>query len=330
MNPPTDWLLQGEPWVAYRTRLDLLRETANAPGPQVAREEMLADHNVQSLLAGFADWPGNVVTSHKNAGLLYHRLAFAAELGLDTREPEINAVCDQILARQSDEGPFRVPVNIPTHFGGSGQDTWGWALCDTPLLAYALIKFGLGQDARVQRAVTALVKLVRDNGWPCAASQELGKFHGPGRKDDPCPYANLVMLKLLAEIPEQRDSQAARFGAETLLGLWEKSREQHPFIFYMGNDFRKLKVPLVWYDLVHVLDVLSRFSWLKSDLRLADMLSVLTSKTGSGGRFTPESVWMAWKEWEFGQKKVPSRWLTLLAWRIIQRIESVSSGEYHV
>lgn len=40
------------------------------------------------------------------------------------------------------------------------------------------------------------------------------------------------------------------------------------------------------------------------------------------GKFTLESVWTAWKDWEFGQKKIPSRWLTLLAWRILRRVES--------
>jgi hypothetical protein len=73
---------------------------------------------------------------------------------------------------------------------------------------------------------------------------------------------------------------------------------------------------------MHVLDVLSRFSWLRKDARLLDMLEILKSKADRQGRFTPESIWTAWKEWEFGQKKEPSRWLTLMAWRIIRRIES--------
>jgi hypothetical protein len=89
----------------------------------------------------------------------------------------------------------------------------------------------------------------------------------------------------------------------------------------MGNDFRKLKAPLVWYDLLHVLDVLARFTWLRSDPRLADMTRVMSQKMGPDGRFTPESVWTPWKSWEFGQKKSPSRWLTFLAWRIIGRME---------
>ena len=88
----------------------------------------------------------------------------------------------------------------------------------------------------------------------------------------------------------------------------------------MGNDFRKLKAPFIWYDLLHVLDVLTRFSWLSNDKRLRDMLAVLESKANAQGRFTPESIWTAWKDWEFGQKKVPSRWLTLMAWRILKRV----------
>jgi hypothetical protein len=72
---------------------------------------------------------------------------------------------------------------------------------------------------------------------------------------------------------------------------------------------------------MHVLDVLTRFSWLANDARLLDMMATLKSKADQQGRFTPESVWTAWKDWEFGQKKEPSRWLTLLAWRIIGRLE---------
>ena len=108
-------------------------------------------------------------------------------------------------------------------------------------------------------------------------------------------------------------------GVETLLELWRESMTRHPYIFYMGTDFRKLKVPLVWYDLVHVLDVLSRFPWVRDDVRFRDMVGVLTSKADVQGRYTLESVWTAWKDWEFGQKRAPSRWLTLVAWRIVRR-----------
>ena len=212
-------------------------------------------------------------------------------------------------------------MNIPTHFNGTGQDEWAWALCDAPLIIYALARFGLGNTAEVKTAAKYLTELLRDNGWPCAVSKELGKFRGPGRKDDPCPFANLAMLRALSAIQEYHDSPACHAGAETILRLWKDSSIQHPYMFYMGTDFRKLKVPFVWYDILHVLEVLSQFAWVREDERFLEMFKLLKNKADQQGRFSLESVWTAWKEWEFGQKKEPSRWLTFLAWRIIGRVE---------
>ena len=72
------------------------------------------------------------------------------------------------------------------------------------------------------------------------------------------------MLKLLRLFPEFCDGQEVRAGIECLLSLWENSREAHPYMFFMGTDFRKLKVPYIWYDLLHVADVLSTYEDRKS------------------------------------------------------------------
>jgi hypothetical protein len=322
MQAPIEWLLEGEPWVEYRTRLDLLGQSEDNPRVRSAREAMLANAQVRNLLGELAGWPGTVISSHKSAGQPFHKLTFIADLGLKAGDPGMDEIIRRILEHQSSEGPFQLSTNIPTHFGGTGLDQSAWALCDAPLIVYALAKFGLKDDFRVKAAINHLVGLVRDNGWPCAVSKELGKFRGPGRKDDPCPFANLAMLKALSVMEPWCDSPECHTGAETLLNLWSESTSQHPYMFYMGTDFRKLKVPLVWYDLIHVLDVLSRFPWLMGDARLVNMLEVLKNKPDQQGRFTLESIWTAWKDWEFGQKKEPSRWLTLMAWRIITRVET--------
>jgi hypothetical protein len=321
---PIDWLLEGASWVEYRARLDLLGKSDTDPRVMQARQSMLSQPLVQNLVAELSGWLGTVISSHKSAGQPFHKLTFLADLGLKAGDHGMDAIINRILEHQSAEGPFQLSSNIPVHFGGTGMETWAWALCDAPLIVYALAKFGLQDDPRVKDATKYLAGLVRENGWPCAVSKELGKFRGPGRKEDPCPFANLAMLKALSALDEWNDSPECHSGAETLLTLWSESLTQHPYIFYMGTDFRKLKVPFVWYDLMHVLDVLSRFEWLREDPRLLDMLGVMKSKADEQGRFSLESIWTAWKEWEFGQKKVPSRWLTLLAWRILARVESVS------
>lgn len=320
MKTPIDWLLAGDPWVEYRTRLDLLGEPIDSEKVLNARRQMLTHPLVRGLVKELQGWPGVVLNSHKSASQFFHKLTFLADLGLRVEDEGVDAIVSKIMEHPSSEGPFTLPTNVPTHFGGTGETQYAWALCDAPLTVYGLVKLGLEENELIKKAVEVLINLVRDNGWPCAVSKELGKFRGPGRKEDPCPFANLAMLKLLSAVDDLRELEAARKGAAVLLDLWQNSQTEHPYIFYMGNDFRKLKAPLVWYDLLHVLDVLSTFSWLKSDPRLLDMADVLQNKMDIEGKFTAESIWTAWKEWEFGQKKVPSQWVTFLSWRIINRL----------
>jgi hypothetical protein len=77
----------------------------------------------------------------------------------------------------------------------------------------------------------------------------------------------------------------------------------------------------VWYDIVNVLDTLSQFPFLRQDARLVAMADWVRAKADKQARYTPESVWQAWGDWEFGQKKIPSRWLTLVAQRALARLK---------
>lgn len=323
MNDETiAWLSQSEPWIEYRTRLDLLEQKENDPQVSAARRLMLADRKIQALLAELVDWPGMVLNSHRSASQSFHKLEFIAELGLNINDPPVRKIVTKVMKHQSKQGPFQLPMNVPTHFGGNGKDEWAWALCDAPVILSSLIQMGMYDDSRVQMAIEYLNGLVRENGWPCAVSPDLGKFRGPGRKDDPCPYATLVMMKVLAHVQELREEKSARTGVETLLSLWDKSEEKQPYMFFMGTDFRKLKAPLFWYDILHVLDVLSHFEWVRQDKRFKQMLEIVESKADGEGRYTSESVWTAWKDWDFSQKKIPSAGLTLFVWRILKRISA--------
>ncbi len=320
MDELIKWLLAGEAFIAYNTRIALLKQAEEAPEVLSAKKHMNEDPKIIQLLKALQDWPGQVLNSHKSASQPFHRLSFIADIGLTKENPDVASIAQKVFEHQSEEGPFQLIANYPKHFGGTGTDIWAWALCDAPVTVYALAKTGYRHDPHVQKAAAYLAGLSFPNGWHCTVSKELGKFRGPGKKDEPCPYATLVTLKMLAQFPQYHDSKAAHDGAECLLNLWQNSRSLHPYIFYMGTDFRKLKAPFVWYDLLHVLDVLSQFSWLKGDPRLLDMANLLRSKADAEGKFTPESVWQPWRDWDFGQKKQPSRWLTFLALRALKRL----------
>ena len=319
MQTTVDWLLEGPPFVEVQTRLHLLGEPLGSAAVQQARRRMLADPGVRSLVRELQAWPVAPLNSHKSAGHPIHKLTFLADLGLQTDDPGIDKLARRVMAHTSPEGPFQVVMSIKPAYGGTGKDTWAWALCDAPLLVYALQRFGYGDEPTVRHALEVLTRLVRDNGWPCAVSAELGRWRGPGRKDDPCPFATLAMLKALAASPRP-DSPAARQGTEAILSQWASRSQAHPYMFYMGTDFCKPKAPLVWYDLLHVFDVLTRFAWTRADPRLLDVARHLDAWFDDLGRITPASVWQAWEGWEFAQKKEPSRWVTLLALVALQRV----------
>jgi hypothetical protein len=321
-----EWLQEGEPWIRYRTWLDLLQSDTDDPLVQHDYNALISDPQISSIVDELNTWPGEAIKRHNDANLLLHKLSFLADIGLTTDHQPIREIVSKIIKYKSKEGPFEVVLNVPAHFGGSGKDELSWILCDAPSILYSLVRFGMENEKNVHKALKYLVMKVRNNGWGCTASSSLSnKFLGPGKKEDPCPYANLLMLKVLAQTDTWKYSSACHSGTETLLDLWEKSYSRHPFLFKMGTDFRKLKAPLIWFDLLHVTDVLSQFEWVINDHRFLDMINVLTAKANHKMQFTAESIWMAWEAWDFGQKKYPSRWITLLVLRILKRVEK-SSG----
>jgi len=323
------WLLESdEPWTRYRTLVDLLDRAEDDPEVQAARAEMLAHPQVQALIAEAATWPGYPLKRHNDAKHPIYKFSTLADFGQRADDPGpvlshalseaegvvegIAAGIEAVMAHQSPEGAFQSLMNVHKRYGGTGEDTWTWMLCDTPTLLYALLAFGLGKDERVQRAVDHLISLVDENGWRCVAAPELGKFRGPGRKEDPCPIVNVYALKALSQVPELLDSPATRTGAEMLLWHWEHQTERKIYLFGIGTDFRKLKYPFVWYDILHVVDVLSRFSFVHADPRFQEMVDTITAQADENGRYTASSMYRAWKDWSFADKKNPSPWLTFL------------------
>ncbi len=327
MQKYLSWLPEGEPWVEYRTRIDLLDENPEDRSLKYLYTRITDHPQIADLMNQLESWPGSVLKRHNDAKLLLHKLVFLADIGLKKDIPQIAKISEIILDNHSDEGPFNVMVNIPTRFGGSGKDEMSWFLCDAPLIVYSLGSFGYKEDERVLKALDYLTPLARDNGWPCAASPRWGKFRGPGRKDDPCPYATLIMLKAILPFASQIDPEIIKTGIQTFENLWQIRKEKKPFLFAMGTDFKKLKAPLIWYDILHLLDTLSSFEGAEKLKVVSELAAILKNKSDKNGMFTPESIYMPWKGWDFGQKKAPSRWITFLAHRIISRLNKYKSGE---
>jgi hypothetical protein len=310
---------QSDNWLKYAILLHLYHEPKGSLVER--RKAALADNRIIGYLNDVANFHGTLVTSHKNPDLPIQKLLFLLDIGFDSEVPEIKAAVDEILKHRDEHGIYQSMTNVPKHFGGSGEDVFSWCLCDAPLLLLALLKAGMDYHEYIKQGVDYLVALYRDSGFPCAVSPELGKFRGPGRKDDCCPYATLIMADLLVHIPEYQNSQIAVSSVNVLLSLWENSFEQHPYMFYMGTDFRKLKAPSCWYDIVSVAGVLSKYEFVRDDPRFLEIIDHIKNKQDTDSFFTPESAYRKLKDWDCGQKKTPSPYLTYLCYRIFERLE---------
>ena len=306
-------------WLKYPILLNLCHESKE--NLVEIRNAALADSRIKRYLTDIASFHGTLVTNHKNPDLPIHKLLFLLDLGFDTKIPEIKAAIEELLTHKDEHGIYQSMTNVPKHFGGIGEDVFSWCLCDAPLLLLALLKSGKNYHEYIKPGVDHLVSLCRDNGFPCAVSPELGGFRGPGKKDDCCPYATLIMADLLSYIPEYSNSQVAGSSVKALLNLWENSLSQHPYMFYMGRDFRKMKASSCWYDIVSVAGVLSKYEFVREDPRFLEMIKHIKDKQDKEGLITPESVYQKLKDWDFGQKKEPSPYLAYLCYQIFERLE---------
>ena len=315
----TQWLLDGPAWIRYNTLINLLGEDENSPEVRESYQATLADSQISALVKDVQSWDDALLKRHNDANHPIHKLSFLTEIGLCKDAPGIQTALESITGHESPEGPLQVLSNYPTHFGGSGKNEWLWVLCDAPLIFFSLVRLDKKYAQVYAKGIQHLTQLSRENGWPCAAADAIGKFKGPGKRSDPCPYANLLMLKLHAELGTPGNEEPVKNGVETLLSLWEHSRNERPFLFKMGTNFRKLKVPFVWYDILHVAHVLSQFPGAHADERFQSMLSVILSKADSEFRFQSESIWTKWKGWEFCQKREPSYWVTYCVLKILKQ-----------
>lgn len=316
------WILESdEPWTRYRFLADV-EPAASADDIARAREDMIAHPAVRGLIERAAHWPGHPLKRHNDAAHLLYALSTLADFGLTADDPGIADLIEAVAGHFDGEG-FETYMWLPRFLtkGREDAEAWAWVLCDAPTLLYSLLAFGL-RSSDVDRAAAALVDRVSDNGWRCGAASSLPKFSGPGRKGDTCPMATTYALKALSLLPEYHDSLAVASGIEAILEHWEHQKDYKLKMFGIGTDFRKLKYPFVWYDILHITDVLSRFPEVRRDQRLGEMVDEITAQAGPDGRYRAGSMYRAWNGWSFADKKNASPWLTMLVLRMQRRLQA--------
>jgi len=308
-----EWLLAGEPWVVYRTLTDLLNMDKKDKAVVIANIAIPEHPSIKKIFEslneeGYWGRPKDIHTWWPRKDTTFWILPMLADFGFTVEDKRITRACEYVFSTQLQSGGFGWdPPTNPSD-------------CHSAIIIESLAKLGLLQDSRLQRAYEWLTSRQRfDGGFWCKNTGQIG---GPREKELSCALASMFVLGALAQNPELRNSEIAMNGVDFLFKCWEK-RGKIKFAGHdsqVGTDWEKLKFPFTDYKILKFLDVLSQFEYGKKRLRKSEMVNLLLSKQDERGRFTPESIHKVWSDFDFGQKEKPSRWITLLALRVIKRI----------
>lgn len=314
---PTDWLLScPEPWVVLNTRTDLLGQSESDPQVRAAYDALKKHKKVAELLDQVKTWPQErpLSRAYDPKDSLW-KLSILADFSLKRDDKRIDSVAKKILAAQA-----REPAGF-LHGGFDHTDSWDERpyVCISHVMTYALARFGFLDDPRVKRAYEYLLEWQRlDGGWH---PNEACLPGGPREKDPSCPFGTVNVLRAVAADPTLRASAVARRGADFVLMCWERRQEPYrPIGFGMGSTFLKIQYPFVQHQLLKTLDTLSNFPNALRDKRFREMLSFVADKQVAGGLFIPEGANKPFAEFDFGQKKAPSAWVTFLIARVKYRL----------
>lgn len=330
---PVPWLLASdEPsavWIAL-TRVN--RRPSDDPEVAQARAAAIVGDDIRALVDRLPAWGAGDFSGHDSPAFAPNLLNLLADLGVAEGDfPQVDALLDAMVGHQDTQGRFSA-------FGKyrSGEAHWGTLLCDTHAIAGTLLRYGRGNDPRVQaalqRAAEDVAMTPQGRAWRCEPDKR-SLFRGPGRKADVCPQVTLEALRAFSLLPAERRPEWTAEAARTPLEVWRRRGEERPYMFGHGYQFKTVKWPAFWYGVLPVVETLGRFPalWSAPDAReedrraLAELAACLIAyNTGEGGRVTPRRAYRGFESLSLGQKREPSPIATALLLAAIVPLEDMA------
>jgi hypothetical protein len=187
-------------------------------------------------------------------------------------------------------------------------------------MAAALIRIGYANDSRVRKALEWLVKIQnKDGGWLCPYwKAHIKDKHG-------CFYGTICPLEAFSEVKKENLTQEMKEtienGAEFLL-MHRLFKADHHGYKVINQSWLKLSFPWFYgYSILRGLDVLTKLGYVK-DKRLEDAVEILLQKRKSDGSWIMEGAPIGRMQTNIEAKDKPSKWITLIALRVLRRLSS--------
>ena len=340
---PIPWLLKGGAAERHAALTRLLGAPPDAPEVQEARRAIMTEGPVPRILAeqqadGHWEGPDRFYRA-KYRGTVW-TLLILAELGADGADARVRAACEAVLrdAQDPDSGGFSYDRSKKA---GGGLHS-GVIPCLTGNLVFSLVRLGMLDDPRVQRAVDWITTCQRfddaegdaPTGWPYDTLEMCWGRHT-------CSMGAIKALKALAEVPPERRTPAMHAtisaGAEFFLRHHVHKRS-HDLTRDSKPGWRRFGFPLMYQtDALEILLVLTRLGRegevagaaadgaggtpILGDERLREALDLVASRADAQGRWKLQQTFNGRFVVHIETKGEPSRWVTLRALEVLERTD---------
>lgn len=333
---PTAWLLQSdEPSARWVTRTEVLGEDPLSPGVLADHEALLGDRDVMALVGELPSWGEGDFSGHHSPAFLPNRLNLLADMGVGGGDVlQVEQLLDSMLAHQDKSGRFMSFGKL----SGRPRPEWGSLLCDTNAIVDVALRYGREADPRVQAALKQMGSdssaTSQGTAWRCVPEKR-SLFRGPGRVNDACPQVTLEGLRAYSQIPQDARPDWLLEAARTPLEIWRRRVEERPYMFGHGYQFKSVKWPNFWYDVLWVLETVSRFPalWTGPDARDRDRESIeemaaclIAYNFDEDGFVTPRRTYRGFERFSFGQKRDLSPLATARALVPLARLSTLAEG----
>lgn len=311
------WLLTSTPYTRYKTLTDLLGFSEAQAKVAAAKQELTEMAEIKALIANCSQWFPKLSKRHDDSQLSHYQLRMLLDFGFKASDPEMKPILNSLKAHLKD-GLYAIRQEIPEK--GAPKDSpeqqqWNALPCDAPLLSFILFQMG---DASAE--LNQSEALIRDSwrtpaGWFCDLPFVKGQRKKLGAA---CPMAGLMALELFSSKAEWKEGKLAEHAFEAL--NYHFKSKSSLYYFGRGKRFWTFKYPFVWYNALYVAEVLSRYEQFHHEAILVELRDWILSSHDGKGRFMPSSMFRAYKNWEFSNKKAASPWISFLCVRILKRL----------
>ena len=323
----TDWLLETEnPSVRYFALSQIIDKPQNDPEVSATKKAIIRAGVVPKIFAkqnsdGSWESPEKFYTA-KYKGTVW-QLLILSELGVDQKDERVRKACEFILGNSQDHksGGFSAWLSVKE---GGGRYS-GVLPCLTGNMVWSLIRLGLLDDERVQRAITWIVRYQRfDDGetrppkiWPYEKATNCFGKHS-------CHMGVVKSLKALSEIPADKRSEdttaTIEKGAEYLLKHHIHKRS-HNLTRVSKPGWLRFGFPLMYQDdVLEILGILTKLGY--RDERMQEAIDLVISKQDETGRWNLENTFNGRFQTNIEQKGEPSKWITNNALTALKRFYS--------